>query len=846
LEINRDQRLAWLKANTFLGDLPEDLIGEIANTLTETSIAANRRVILEDTPPDALYILYSGSLESYRTQRTTMAQVSTLLPGIVLHLEALLLDQPTPQTLVTLSDSVLWKLDRTQFQALVEAYPALTQELSKLLAQELTQVSAQLLYEQERQLALRPYLLAKVTRGVLGTSRYAVRLRQDIRTATHQPADETGRRPPILIFGEPGLGKDNLAALIHFGSAQKRTPLIKVDCKTLRAADLFGRGISRPGLLDWLGNGTLLLNNVQDLDKSLVPAILSLLATGQYQSIAREGEAAAEPKHSCAWILMISEKNLAPFANRSGQQIKVPPLRVRKTDLEANVAYFISLYCQKRKLQRPKLTPEALRRLQSYDFPGNFRELESLVERALVQAQCQSLLTEELFWSANQKEQRFRVNLLNAYPKVRQFLLSPWWPNRINFGFTSWVYAIVVLMLFLGPQSRDRNIALTLFWAWWWPLILIGFPFVGRLWCAVCPFMIYGEITQWLSLKLWPRELRTWPRAWAERWGGWILYAGFALILLWEELWQLENTAYLSGWLLIIITAGAMICSAVFERRFWCRYLCPIGGMNGLFAKLSMIELRAQRGICSATCTTYHCYKGGPIEGEGQATGGCPVYSHPAQLTDNRNCVLCMTCLKACPHRSVELNLRPPGIELWTTHTPTAYEGILLLLLWGAVFLHRLPALTTQILGNSDVLTGFGGHALAALVVLFLPVAVTFAVYQLITLCKADLKARPFWELIYGYLPMVLFSSLAHYLHLGLTEAGQVIPVTLATFGFAPTGLVIMAHPAVISFLQGVSLIVGVTLSWILTQKIARQPWSKLWPQHLLTLGSAGLVWTLL
>ena len=56
--------------------------------------------------------------------------------------------------------------------------------------------------------------------------------------------------------------------------------------------------------------------------------------------------------------------------------------------------------------------------------------------------------------------------------------------------------------------------------------------------------------------------------------------------------------------------------------------------------------------------------QGGPAEGEGQETGGCPVYSHPAQLTDNRNCVLCMTCLKACPHRSIEVRLRPPGIDL--------------------------------------------------------------------------------------------------------------------------------------------------------------------------------------
>ena len=544
---------------------------------------------------------------------------------------------------------------------------------------------------------------------------------------------------------------------------------------------------------------------------------------------------------------MVAEQNLPQFAKCSPvKRIKVPPLRVRKADMEATVNYFIQLECKKRGQAKPKLTPEALRRLQSYDFPGNLRELEGLVERAIAQSESKRRLTEELFWAEDQKQQRFRFNLINGYNNFRKFLLSPWWPTRINYWFTSWFYLIVLAALFFGPQTRDTNVALNFFWAWWWPLILLSFPFVGRLWCSVCPFMIYGEITQKLSLWLWPRQLQTWPRQWAERWGGWILYSGFALILLWEELWHLENTADLSGWLLVIITAGAMVCSALFERRFWCRYLCPIGGMNGLFAKLSMTELRAQKGICSATCNTYHCYKGGPAEGEGQETNGCPVYSHPAQLSDNRNCVLCMTCLKACPHHSVELNLRPPGIELWTTPNSTAYEVALLLLLWGAVLLHRLSELTTLVLGSDAVLSGFWGHAIASLIALALPAIFSLIAHQIVRLLNPTFKPRPFINLAYGYLPLVLFSNLAHYLQMGLTEAGQVIPLSLATIGQpidATASLVWMAHPAVVSFLQGVCLIAGVILSSLLTQKIARQPFLKLLPQHIAIVSMTILTW---
>ncbi len=840
-------RVEWLRSNTLFADLPMDLVGAIAVCLTDQTLQENQRLILEDTVPEALYILKSGRLESYRSRRTTAAQVLSLLPGTVLHLQELLLNQPTEQTIVALSECHLWRLSGARLMSLSEEYPELNQELNQLLADELAQLSAQLLYEQERQQALRPYFVPRVERGVVGASRYAVRLRQNVREATQSEPNEAGRRLPVLIFGEPGLNKDNLAALIHFGSANKKEPLIKVDCETLRAADLFGRGESRPGLLDWLENGTLLLNNIHDLDPSLKPDLLRLIETGTYQPVQRQGDGPVPTKTSPAWILMVSEQSLPDVTKRSAHQIKVPPLRVRKGDIDAIATYYIQLNCKRRGIARPRLTPEALRSLQSYDFPGNLREFESLIERALTQAECSNLLTEELFWSANQKPRRFRVNLLNAYPRLRQFLRSPWWPDRINYGFTAWFYPIVVAVLFWGPQNRDSNAALNLFWAWWWPLILVGFPFVGRLWCAVCPFMIYGEITQKLSLWLWPRPLNSWPRQWAERWGGWMLYDGFALILLWEELWNLENTAYLSGWLLLIITAGAIVCSLLFERRFWCRYLCPIGGMNGLFAKLSMVELRAQRGICSATCTTYQCYKGGPDKGEGQETGGCPVYSHPAQLEDNRNCVLCMTCLKACPHRSVELNLRPPGIELWSTHNGTAYEVALLLLLWGAVLLHRLPALTTLMMGDAEVLAGFWGHAVASAIALFSPVALTLLAYQLVRVLKTQLTARPFTQLAYGYLPLVLLANLAHYLRLGLTEAGRLVPVTMAMVGQGGGGsMIIVAHPAVIAFLQGVCLVAGAVLSSLLTQKIARQPWGKLLPQHGVIVGSTVLLWRLI
>lgn len=830
----------WLQERTALGILSPAVLDAIAEVIEEQVVPEQTQLVKEGTAPSALYIIKEGRIETSSTNNNA-APCCGLLPGTVVNLKEFLLQKDTQYTVTTLSECHLWVVPGEKFRKIINQHPEIAQAGNILLKDELAQLASALSYEQERSLELRPYLVTKAKRGIVGASRYATKLRSQIREAANN-------RKSVLVFGEPGLEKDNIAALIHYGSNYRREPIIKINCGILQTsgADLFGRYGGKPGLLEYLGNGTLVLNNIQELPKELFPSINNLIKNGTYKPVNRSEDIEIESRVSNARIIIVSEKALPEVERAVGTIIKVPPLRVRKADIKAQVDYYISLYTIARGISKARVTPEALRRLQSYDFPGNLKELENLVERAIVQAQEQNELTEEIFWSADTKKKRFRVNLLNIYPRFRKFLRSDWYPDRINYGFTTFVFAFIVLVLFLGPQTRDKNFVLNLFWSWWWMGFLFLFPFLGRIWCAFCPFMIYGEITQKLSLKLFPRQLKKWPREKAEKWGGWFLYGLFTLIFLWEELWHLENTAYLSGCLLLLITAGAMIFSAIFERRFWCRYLCPIGGMNGLFAKLSMTELRAQQGICSATCTTYQCYKGGPQKGEGMETNGCPLYSHPAQLEDNRDCVLCMTCLKACPHRSVEFNLRPPGIELWTSHTPHTYEVALLFLMLGGVYLHRLPEIQAK-LGEIVIIdfSQFQQHLAFSLLALTVPILIPFTAHSIIKLQK--IKNRRFIELAYGYLPLVLAGNLAHYLRLGLGEGGRILPVAFATFGLNGEFLpVVVAHPAVIAFLQGFTLILGAFLAFVLTQKIGRQPIRVLIWQHLATVILTVSLWQII
>ncbi|NBQ22356.1 MAG: 4Fe-4S binding protein, partial [Synechococcaceae bacterium WB6_3B_236] len=155
---------------------------------------------------------------------------------------------------------------------------------------------------------LAPYLVAQTRRGIVGSSRYAKSLREAVRQAAADPS-----RQPVLLMGEPGLEKDNLAALIHFGSSDRRLPLIRLDAALLRAdgADLFGPGSGEQNsLLDCLEGGSLLVDNVDRADPALQERLLGL--------------ADSHPGR----LLFTSETALPSFDRRC-RLIRVPPLRVR-------------------------------------------------------------------------------------------------------------------------------------------------------------------------------------------------------------------------------------------------------------------------------------------------------------------------------------------------------------------------------------------------------------------------------------------------------------------------------------------------------------------------------------
>ncbi len=158
-------------------------------------------------------------------------------------------------------------------------------------------------------LKLAPLLVGRVRRGVVGSSRYARTLRDTVRQVAHQ-----SDRRPVLITGEPGLEKDNLAALIHFGSSARKQLMVRLDGALLKpdGSDLFGSG----GVLELLGSGSLLIDQLEHVPEALMPRLLQL---------AKDGTWGESGQHRCEARLFFTTETVRPEFDPTAQRSAFHP-----------------------------------------------------------------------------------------------------------------------------------------------------------------------------------------------------------------------------------------------------------------------------------------------------------------------------------------------------------------------------------------------------------------------------------------------------------------------------------------------------------------------------------------
>ena len=218
---------------------------------------------------------------------------------------------------------------------------------------------------------------------------------------------------PVLITGETGTGKELFARALHYGGPRRNRPFVSINCAALPAelteSELFGHEkgaftgamASRRGAFEEAGDGTILLDEIGDMNPLSQAALLRVLETGEYRSVGGVN------KKSLARIVLATNKNLASLVEKGlfrkdlfyrvdRMRIDVPPLKSRKEDIPVLARHFLTLIEEKVGKGVRNISEDAVTSLNAYDWPGNVRELKNEVERAYIHADGDSIRTVHL------------------------------------------------------------------------------------------------------------------------------------------------------------------------------------------------------------------------------------------------------------------------------------------------------------------------------------------------------------------------------------------------------------------------------------------------------------------
>ena len=206
----------------------------------------------------------------------------------------------------------------------------------------------------------------------------------------------------VIITGESGTGKELVARAIHANSPRKFFPMVSVHCgalsESLLESELFGHEkgaftgavYNRKGRFEMADSGTIFLDEIATISPKMQVELLRVLESKSFVRVGGNKEITSDFRVICATnrdLKTMVEKGIFRedlFYRLNVVNISVPPLRERIEDIPLLVEYFIKKYCTS--MNRPPIAIDAaaLKRLEEFPFPGNIRELENMIERAIV------------------------------------------------------------------------------------------------------------------------------------------------------------------------------------------------------------------------------------------------------------------------------------------------------------------------------------------------------------------------------------------------------------------------------------------------------------------------------
>ncbi|HSO88094.1 MAG TPA: sigma-54 dependent transcriptional regulator [Draconibacterium sp.] len=264
-------------------------------------------------------------------------------------------------------------------------------DLSHLIRNASKQIS---LMEENEILKVKVVSLENVE-DIIGESEAMHRVLREIESVAQSNAS-------VIITGESGTGKELVARAIHANSPRKFFPLVSVHCgalsESLLESELFGHEkgaftgaiYNRKGRFEMADNGTIFLDEIATISPKMQVELLRVLESKSFVRVGGNKEIKSDFRVICA-----TNRDLKTMVENGAFRedlyyrlnvvnINVPPLRERTEDIPLLTEYFIKKYCTT--MNRPLMTiePAALKRLEEFPFPGNIRELENMIERAIV------------------------------------------------------------------------------------------------------------------------------------------------------------------------------------------------------------------------------------------------------------------------------------------------------------------------------------------------------------------------------------------------------------------------------------------------------------------------------